>query len=327
MKLTSPSYWKSRHNPISLLFFPISVLYQLGSKIRKLFSVPYRAKIPVVCVGNLTVGGGGKTPLVMTLAEKLSQNGVNVHVTTRGYGGYLLGPVLVEPDKHVSAEVGDEPLLLARLVPTWVAKNRTSGIKAAEEAGADLVLLDDGLQNPTFKKDFKIVCLNEYYKFGNKRVFPAGPLRETLSEGFKDVKAICYYGDETKWLKRYSSEIPIHICHHQMDEKLLSSLKKTSLIAFSGIETPDKFFEFLRESNLDVIEKKAFPDHYEYTEDDVKELLQMASDKGARLVTTLKDWIRLDSENRQKITPVMTNIACDSMDSLVKEIMDLRHHA
>lgn len=327
MKLTSPSYWKSKHNPISLLFLPISILYQVGAKIRKIFSVSYRAKIPVICVGNITVGGGGKTPIVMALAERLSQKGVNVHVTTRGYGGYLLGPVLVEPDKHLSVEVGDEPLLLARLVPTWVAKNRVSGIKAAEEAGADLVLLDDGLQNPTFKKDFKIVCLNEFYKFGNKRIFPAGPLRETLSEGFKDVKAICYYGEDPKWLKRYSSQIPIHICHHQMDVELLSSLQKTPLIAFSGIETPDKFFEFLRENNLDVLHKKAFPDHYEYKEEDLQKLLQMASHKDARLVTTLKDWIRLDSENRQKITPIITSIACDSMDSLVKEIMDLRRHA
>ncbi|MDE2514004.1 MAG: tetraacyldisaccharide 4'-kinase, partial [Alphaproteobacteria bacterium] len=182
MPPNAPEFW-ARRGALSLLLTPLGCLYDATGTARRALVHAYRAPVPVICVGNLVAGGAGKTPIVADLARRLTARGVAVHILSRGYGGTLPGPVRVDPDRHDAAAVGDEPLMLARGTPTWVARDRAAGARAAAVAGAQAILMDDGLQNPTLAKDLSLIALDGGYGFGNRRVIPAGPLRETIAHG------------------------------------------------------------------------------------------------------------------------------------------------
>src|SRR4051794_25897925 len=183
MPMRAPEFW---HEPPGLaagLLAPAGAAWDLAARLRRAAARPYRAPLPVLCVGNLVAGGSGKTPVALSLARLFTDRGIAVHVVTRGYRGKLRGPVQVDPARHDADAVGDEALLLAAVAPCWVAKDRAPGIAAAVKAGAQAILLDDGFQNPSVAKDLSLVVVDAEYGFGNGRVMPAGPLREPVAAG------------------------------------------------------------------------------------------------------------------------------------------------
>ena len=308
--MKAPDFWRRPPGMLSNLLLPPSWLWSFLARTR-LAKPSENVGIPVICVGNLNVGGTGKTPVVIALLDQFGDR--PVHVVSRGYGGSLTGPVRVDEAAHSAADVGDEPLLISAFGPVWVSKDRAAGAKAAKEAGAELIILDDGFQNPSVLKSHSIIVVDAAIGFGNGRVMPAGPLREPVSEGLKRANSIVLIGsedDRKQFLEAQSFELPLVEAELKplqtgMDWDGLKAL------AFAGIGRPEKFFDTLRRSGVDLVETRSFSDHAPYRADLLRRLLTEAKSKGAQLVTTEKDAVRLPSEFRANVLtfPVRLEIA------------------
>src|SRR6266481_1404131 len=198
----APAFWAEPPGVLANLLLPIGAAWDSVGRLREVLSRPYCPPVPVVCIGNLVVGGAGKTPVALAMTSHFAARGLPVHVVTRGYGGRLGGPVRVDPARHDAAAVGDEALLLAAWAPCWVAHDRADGVRAAVATGAQMVVLDDGFQNPGIAKTLSILVVEAAYGFGNGRVIPAGPLRENLTRGLSRADAIVLLGADAQpgWL-------------------------------------------------------------------------------------------------------------------------------
>ena len=307
--IRTPKFWKEKWSVISLLLSPISLIYALITQYRVRRKSVYEASIPVICVGNITVGGSGKTPVCLYLAEKLQEK--NPFFLSRGYGARSKFKGLVTADLTAES-TGDEVQLLAETAPTVVNHNRSIGAKTAEASGAGLIIMDDGYQNPTLKKDVNIVVFDGSYGIGNGRIFPAGPLRESIETGLKRAQAVIIIGnDENNLQAEIAEKFPqLRILKGTIsaDEKQLEELKDKRLLAFSGIAHPNKFYRTLRDNGLDVRGTKDFPDHHFYREKDLLQLEQEASIYSASLITTRKDYVRLNSMWQNKIKVLDINL-------------------
>lgn len=308
--MRAPDFW--RHDgTLAALLRPAGALYALGGALRRRLAHPWRAPVPVICVGNLTVGGTGKTPLVLDLARRLA--GRQPHILTRGYGGRLAGPVRVDRGRHDAADVGDEPLLLARRTPVWVARDRAAGAKAAVAHGARLLLLDDGFQNPTLAKDMSILVVDGEAGFGNGRVFPAGPLREPVAWGLARADAIVVMGEDRHGLAARS---PVPVLRARLVPRMpLSFAPLAPIVAFAGIGRPEKFFATLHGLGAEPVAERAFPDHYRFRGDDLLRLEGLAAGLGARLVTTEKDAVRLPGSWRGRVAVLRVGVEWEDADA------------
>ena len=256
---------------------------------------PYKSKIPVICIGNFTMGGAGKTPSALYVAEILKQKGLTPAFLTRGYGGQIIGPHLVLPDQNTSEEVGDEPLLLARSAATVVSRNRAIGAQFIEALTdkPDIIIMDDGFQNPGLAKDLNIIVIDGATGVGNGKVFPSGPLRAPLSFQLKLADIIITIGgtpihfadDKTP---QYSANI--------VPDCSTEDLRDTPVIAYAGIARPSKFYRTLQDLGAIVQATHDFPDHHQFQEQDAVTLLNEAKTAAAQLITTEKDWVRLNSD-------------------------------
>jgi tetraacyldisaccharide 4'-kinase len=274
-----------------------------------------RVGVPVICVGNLTVGGTGKTPTVIALAERLIARGLAPHVVTRGYRGSLPGPVRVDERRHTAAEVGDEPLLIAPFAPVWVARDRLAAARAAVVAGAEVVLMDDGLQNPGLAKDLSIVVVDAGCGFGNGRVMPAGPLREPVADGLARADLVLAIGsaEECARLLAEWPELAARRCVKGRLEPLLTGMRWLGLraLAFAGIGRPEKFFATLRGLGAEVLAAHAFPDHAAYPPMLLSRLTAEAKARRAQLVTTEKDAVRLPPAMRRQVLALPVRLQLD----------------
>lgn len=323
----APEFWE-RRGLVPALLAPLAGLYAAAGWLRHRFVRPFHAGVPVVCIGALTVGGAGKTPMAMAVALRLIALGHKPHFLTRGYKGRLRGPVRVDAETHTARDVGDEPLLLAAIAPTWVARDRVAAAKAAVAAGADCLVLDDGFQNPHLVKDLSIVVVDGAQGVGNGRRLPAGPLREALVSGFGRAQAVVIIGrDRTGISARVPRSAAVLRARLVPDAADAAPLRGRRVLAFAGLGRPDKFFDTLSEAGAKVVKRNAFPDHHPYTPAEAEAMLAEALRMDAIPVTTAKDAVRLAPPQRARLRVLRVALACDrpeDLDRLLIEIKALR---
>ncbi|WP_202900381.1 tetraacyldisaccharide 4'-kinase [Parvularcula oceani] len=305
MMLSPPAFWsQDGASPLARLLSPAGRIYGAIVARRIEAARPARAAVPVVCIGNVTLGGVGKTPFAALLANLLTRHGVLAHILTRGYGGTEKGPVFVSPEATFR-QVGDEALLLARHAPVWVASDRPAGAAEAARNGADAILMDDGHQNPSLHKDFSFALIDAETGFGNGRIFPAGPLRESPEASLARADAAVFVtrgsgeAAPADLRRRVPAALPKFTAWLEPDSSALDRDK--AVFAFAGIARPERFFDMLRRQGFALEGTRAFPDHHPFAESDMQDLLKRAAEHGAQLVTTEKDAVRLPAEMRAQI--------------------------
>ncbi len=307
-----PEFWKRQPDNAGLwpvVLAPLSKLWQWAGMRRWQQGPHVVLDIPVICIGNVNLGGTGKTPTVIEVVTRLIAMGKAPHVVSKGYKGQVTGPELVDPAHHTASDVGDEALLLAAFAPTWVSKDRLAGARAAKTAGADVIVLDDGLQNPALAKDLAIMVVDAQMGFGNGQVMPSGPLRETIENAVAKTDLLLTIGpkdnvhaafldqwDVVKALPHVSSSIePLQT---GMDWQGMEAL------AFAGIGRPEKFYHTLKNMGVVVKATRSFDDHQVFSTNLLARLEDEAWRLGAQLVTTEKDAVRLPKEWQQKVLTV-----------------------
>lgn len=321
--MRAPEFWRRPESALAALLAPVGGLYDAAGRLRAAFSHPVRLARPVLCVGNLTAGGAGKTPVALALAAWFQARGLEPHFLSRGYGGSKAGPLRVDPSKHGFREVGDEPLLLAERAPTWIARDRPAGAAAAIASGADLVVMDDGLQNPSLVKDLALLVVDGGYGFGNGRVMPAGPLRETIGHALERVAAAVVIGeDETGVASLLERHLPV-LAARLAPTPAARALARMRVVAFAGIARPAKFFATLQELRCSVVRRYDFADHHAYTPDEIMTLVEEAAGLGAEPVTTEKDLVRIPLDARAMVRSVRVALEWDDEAALARLLRPL----
>jgi tetraacyldisaccharide 4'-kinase len=304
--MQAPDFWNNPPNRPGLrarLLAPLGWVYATVTAQRLRRPGAFKADIPVICVGNLNAGGTGKTPTTIALIERLTARGVAVHVVSRGHGGRLAGPVQVSERQHSAADTGDEPLLLSAFAPTWVARDRAAGVRAAQAAGAQAVLLDDGFQNPSVVKDLSIVVVDAQRGFGNGRCLPAGPLREPVAVGLARADVLLSIGPAAAQAQ-FAAQGPWPLPHVTGQLEVLEmgmDWAGEKVLAFAGIGHPEKFFASLRATGANLLRSEALSDHQPFSDALLRRLEHEAANHGAQLVTTEKDAVRLPASFRPKV--------------------------
>jgi tetraacyldisaccharide 4'-kinase len=292
--MREPAFWWCNASLRAGLLAPVAAAYSTIAT-RRMARPGRRAGLPVLCVGNFTLGGAGKTPAVITIAKMLTQEGERVFCLSRGYGGSLSGPKLVDGHADTAALVGDEALLLAQAAPTIVARDRVAGAGLAREKGASVVLMDDGLQNSMIAKDFTLAVIDARRGIGNARVFPAGPLRAPLNAQLARTDALLIVGEGEGAGDVLAQARKLPMLHGRLvpDVAAVAALKPRKVLAFAGIGDPQKFFATAAAAGIAVAQRKEFPDHYRYSAADAAELVSEADGDGLTLLTTAKDRARM----------------------------------
>ncbi|MEM9573479.1 MAG: tetraacyldisaccharide 4'-kinase [Pseudomonadota bacterium] len=330
--MREPRFWSREVDPKSreaapvmrMLLSPLAWAYAevTRRKITGADSVSVSAK--VICVGNLTAGGTGKSPVVADLRDRIeSKFGLRAATLSRGYKGKLKGPLKVDLAQHTAADVGDEPLMLAATGESWIGADRAAAGKAMSEAGVDVIIMDDGHQNPRLAKDLTFIVVDSHAGFGNGFVIPKGPLREPVSAGLLRADAIIVMGDGQEPAILHDSNLPLF-------RGAISAKHKPSAncyVGFAGIGRPEKFFDTLGQFGVDLRDSVPFPDHHVFSESDLRYLRRLAKDHGANLITTEKDYVRIPDQMRQDIEylPIMVQFDLEpELDKLLADVINAR---
>lgn len=294
--MREPAFWYRPRSLQSYVLWPLGAVYGAFTE-RRMLREGVDAGIPVICVGNYHVGGAGKTPTVLAVTKLLCELGETPVVLSRGYGGRLKGPVMVDRTRHTATDVGDEPLMMARDVPVTVARDRLDGVVLAKSQGATVILMDDGFQNPSLLKDASLIVIDSERGIGNGKVFPAGPLRAPLKAQLARTDALVLIGDG-----RAANDVAAELAKRDKPElrarlkpvtASLTQLLGKRVFAFAGIGDPDRFFRTLRASRIEVARARAFADHHMFSQDEIAALATDAQREQLTLVTTEKDFARL----------------------------------
>jgi tetraacyldisaccharide 4'-kinase len=315
---------------MSRFLMPLGAIYGVVAG-HRLQREGFDAGIPVLCVGNYHVGGAGKTPTVLALAKLLRELGETPVVLSRGYGGQLRGPILVDPGRHAAIDIGDEPLMLARTVPVVVARDRIDGVALARSQGASVIVMDDGFQNPAIAKDASLIVIDANRGLGNACVFPAGPLRAPLPPQLARTDALIVIGRgsaaEAVAAAVAARGKPVLSAHLEADDASVASLRGKRVLAFAGIGDPTRFFRTLRGSGIEVVLERAFADHHPFSQSEIETLTTEARRDGLTLVTTEKDLARLRGRDglpdwAREIVPFAVTLEFDGAAQLRKFVTD-----
>lgn len=338
-----PPFWYDRRGALATLLTPIGGLYVLAGSWRRQYTKPYHCGLPVLCVGNATAGGTGKTPIAIDLARRLTARGQSPHILVRGYGGRMKGPHRVDASRDDARTIGDEALLLARTAPTWVGGDRSASARLASDAGATVIIMDDGFQNPGLFQDYSMLVVDAASGVGNGLPIPAGPMREPWATAAKRAQAAVVMeapdvqtGDDTTLSVRHPdlSAIngPILKARLTPDPGPLAATiaarKDHRVVAFAGIGRPHKFFDSLRSIGFDVAEAVPFPDHHPYGPGDLESLADLADHFDAALWTTEKDYVRLPPSFQAHVTPLPVSVvwsAPETVDHLLDNLLAMRN--
>ena len=315
--MRAPKFWDKKESRLGKFLSPLGTVYAWTVAHRLSHHKPYQAKMPIICVGNISVGGTGKTPVCLALAELLRQHDQQPWFLNHGYHAAEQS-VLVDTKSHSALDVGDEALLLAQQAPTIVDSARARGAQLAEKLGAPLLIMDDGFQNPSLVKTFSFIVIDGTKGFGNERVLPAGPLREPALKGLKRADAVILVGTDNwgvrEFFKTHEIGLPILTGHFVPDEQDLKKLKGKSVCAFAGLGNPKKFFDMLKAYDIQVVSDQTFPDHYFYTRFDIEDLKKKAG--LATLVTTSKDWVKIPPEMQSGLVQIKGHFEFDEPDNV-----------
>jgi len=324
--MIQPKFWKTK-NIISHLLMPMGLIFLFLGKIKKLFEKNYKSKIPVICVGNITIGGSGKTPTVLYIASLLNKLNYKSIILLKGYGGTLKTPTKVGL-KNTSSEVGDEAILHSKFNETWICRSRWKAIKNIERLNTcNLILMDDGIQNKSVLQDLRILVFDGNEGIGNGRVIPSGPLREKFENGLKNIDIAIIVGEDknniSKKILRINNRVKIFKSHFDPDIKTVNYLKGKNIIAFSGIGFPKKFFATLKEKKLNLIETISFQDHHKYQKSELEDLIKISKLKNGQLVTTEKDFVKIneiDKSLNKQITQLPVRLKVFKEKELIEEL-------
>jgi len=327
--IKTPDFWTSR-GVIAALLLPAAGLWAAATAIRNRMTHETMAALPVICIGNFSAGGTGKTPVSSFLYDQLTGRGYKPAILIRGYGGTARQPLWVDHSLHHADDVGDEALMLAESRDVLVARDRVAGAALIAATGQhDLILMDDGLQNPYIAKDFAIGVFDGNVGIGNGWLLPAGPLRIGFHAGLKTIQAAIINGrDDTAIGASIRPHLPVFNGNLSPDQSIIDVFDSNPMLAFAGIGRPKRFFATLRDAGVNIVRELAFADHHPYTETDLVRLQEDANRFGATLITTKKDWVRLPAEWRERVgfLPVTLNLerADDLLDSIVSTIAGKR---
>ena len=304
-----PRFWDAGLGVVCpALLWPAAQLVRLAAA-RRAARPGWRAPVPVICCGNASVGGAGKTTLALDLAGRLLRRGLDVHLLTRGYGGTARGPLRVDASLHGAAEVGDEALLLAECAPTWLGADRAAIARAAVACGAQVLVMDDGLQNPSLAKTASLLVIDGAAGFGNGRVLPAGPLREPPRAAAARCEAAVLIGQDGSGSARLLPPALPVLRATLAPGPELAGLRGRPVVAFAGIGRPEKFFAMLEAGGLHVAQRLAFADHHRFSRAELARVSALASVLGACAVTTPKDFARIAPADREGIVRVGVSLA------------------
>ena len=292
-----PGFWWRKAGLMSALLTPLGLGYGAIAA-KRMARRGASAGIPVICVGNFTLGGAGKTPTAILLTEILRAAGETPFCLTRGYGGSVNGPHLVNIDSDTAAMVGDEALLLAHAAWTVAGPNRALGAHLAKAKGATVIVMDDGLQNASLAKDLTVAVIDGQRGIGNAQVFPAGPLRAPLPAQLARTDALLVVGDAigADDVVAQAGERPVFHARLVPDEKAVTALRGQKVLAFAGIGNPDKFFETVAAAGIDIAQRRAFDDHHRFDAEEAASLVMTSELEGLTLVTTAKDHARMTGD-------------------------------
>ncbi len=314
--MRAPKFWFKKAGLRAKLLSPLAIIWQFQTQ-RRLKKKSTKIDIPVICVGNISMGGTGKTPTAIYMAQMLIEQGYNPFILSRGFGGSILGPIRVEPE-HIAKEVGDEAVLMAYFAPVIICKNRAEGGKFAQSQGADILIMDDGFQNPDLHKDMSIIVVDSDVGFGNKKVFPSGPLREPVEAAIKRADVVLLIGEGKARAEidaKIAANLPI-ISGHLAPVDMGVVWKDMRVFAFAGIGRPEKFFKTLSDLGANVIAKRSFGDHEEIPRILLDRMQNDAWANAAQLVTTEKDAARLPKNWQGSVLSLPVRLQIDEGDLL-----------
>jgi tetraacyldisaccharide 4'-kinase len=315
--MKTPRFWYPRRgvSKTSLssdLLVPFSGVFKAGTCIRRAFAKPHHARVPIICIGNVVAGGAGKTPTALALARILKDHGQKPIFVTRGYGGRG-DLVYVDPSHHTAEDVGDEALLLAKSSPTWAGRDRIQAVRQAETHGT-LIIMDDGLQNPSVVSTVSLLVVDGDMGIGNGRIIPAGPLRESFDEALNRVAALIIVGDRDRQNLAAHAHVPVF--RARLEPNLPPGFSASGkFIAFAGIARPEKLYMTARGLGLNIVSTVDFPDHHPFSASDIAALRQKAKDIGAQLLTTEKDEVRLPADFRAEVQVLPIQLVFDDPDA------------
>ncbi|MEM8936931.1 MAG: tetraacyldisaccharide 4'-kinase [Pseudomonadota bacterium] len=318
--MREPWFWRSDTMSARIIagaMTPLAAAYDTAQRARIAMIRPKDPGVPVLCIGNATLGGVGKTPCAIALEIALRAEGLSAQFLTRGYGGRLRGPIRVLRENHDALDVGDEALLLAASAPTWVSANRPAGAAAARQDGAQIIIMDDGFQNPTIQKTVSLL-LAPPPDNANENLFPAGPNREPLARARERADFLICVGTNEEGAREGASALD---ADYAAWPEPANTPEPQSVVAFCGIGRPARFFETLDRCGFSLVAKIGYPDHHFYTAETMKTLRRLSADHKAPLITTEKDYARLHPSLREDILTLPIAMHFDKKEHLVQSIL------